>query len=122
MKKLLVAMVALAGLAGCTYYDYYKGGVRYTQDGRDCVVYAEEYARNYSETIRGIDGNNRTVYRNTRCADLFARDTVDTSVAPAARTECYGAKSCQLANSVKTLGCGNEMAPISRRYYTIVTK
>ena len=74
MKKFLISVVALAGLAGCTYYDYYKGGVRYTQDGADCVYYSGEYARHYSYDINGIDGEKRIVYRNTRCEDLFARD------------------------------------------------
>jgi len=67
-------MIALAGLAGCTYYDYYKGGVRYTQDGDDCVYYAGEYGRRYSRDVRSLDDNKRIVYRNTRCEDLFAED------------------------------------------------
>jgi len=74
MKKLLISVIALAGLSGCTYYDYYKGGVRYTQDGDDCVYYAGEYGRRYSRDVRSLDDNKRIVYRNTRCEDLFAED------------------------------------------------
>jgi hypothetical protein len=74
MKKLLISVAAATLLAGCTYYDYYKGGVRYTQDGDDCVYYADEYGRNFSSSVRGLDGSNRIVYRNTRCEDLFAMD------------------------------------------------
>ena len=62
-------------LAGCSsYFDYYKGGVRYTQDGDDCVFYSVERGRHYSEDIRTLDLDKKIVYRNTRCADLYARD------------------------------------------------
>ena len=53
MKKVLVSIVALAGLAGCaSYYDYYKGDVRYTQDGEDCIYYVGEYGNHFSNEIR----------------------------------------------------------------------
>ena len=52
MKKTVVALFGLAMLSGCAgYYDYYKGGVRYTQDGEDCIFYAAERGRHYSEDI-----------------------------------------------------------------------
>ena len=63
MNKILFSVVAATAIAGCTYYDYYKGGVRYTQDGKDCIYYTDEYARHYSASIDGIDGNNRIVYK-----------------------------------------------------------
>ena len=76
MKKILVSLIALVGLAGCgAYYDYYKGGVRYTQDGQDCIYYAGEYANNFSKYVGGMDESKKIVYRNTRCEDLYARDT-----------------------------------------------
>lgn len=119
MKKLLVSVAAATVLAGCTYYDYYKGGVRYTQDGKDCIYYADEYARHYSESIRGIDGSNRVVYQNTRCEDLFAMDNAGRAerndrkiLIPAAKTEV---SKCGCA------ACG-ATAPVSRRFYTLTEK
>ena len=73
MKKILVSIVALSALAGCAY-DYYRGGVRYVQDGEDCVFYYGEYGSHYSNEIRELDTDKRVVYRNTSCAAIFARD------------------------------------------------
>ena len=74
MKKIF-ALVALVALAACSsYYDYYKGGVRYTQDGEDCIYSSGEYARHYSRDVNAADLGKKIVYRNTRCADLYARD------------------------------------------------
>ena len=74
MKKIM-SLVAMIALAACSnYYDYYKGGVRYTQDGEDCVYYSDEYARHYSRDVDSGDIDKKIVYRNTRCADLDARD------------------------------------------------
>lgn len=77
MKKMVVALFGLAVLSGCsTYYDYYRGGVRYTQDGEDCVFYAAERGRHYSDDIRKLDMDKKIVYRNTMCRDLYVRDNV----------------------------------------------
>lgn len=73
MKKMLVSVAALALLAGCAY-DYYRGGVRYVQDGDDCIFYYGEYGSNYTSDIRTVDTDKRVVYRNANCADLFVRD------------------------------------------------
>ena len=73
MKKVLFSVIALAALAGCAY-DYYRGGVRYVQDGDDCIYYYGEYGSHYSHDIRTVDTDKRVVYRITNCADLFARD------------------------------------------------
>lgn len=100
MKKILVSVIALTSLVGCgAYYDYYKGGVRYTQDGRDCVYYVGERGRDFSDAVDGVDSRKKIVYRNTRCEDLYARDTFGTApreprqvLAPAAeKAQC---KSC----------------------------
>lgn len=121
MNKIFISIVASAAIAGCTYYDYYKGGVRYTQDGKDCVYYSDEYARHYSANIDGIDGNNRIVYKNTKCEDLFARDHAGRTeradrkiIVPAMTEEVKSA-------SVADCGCCR-MEPISRRFYTISGK
>jgi len=42
MKKSLLSLLALALIAGCSGYDYYKTDVRYRQDGDDCVYYYSE--------------------------------------------------------------------------------
>ena len=96
MKKILT-LVALLALAGCSsYYDYYKGGVRYTQDGEDCIYSSDEYARHYSRDVNAADIDKKIVYRNTRCADLYARDTIDQTprterrvLTPATETAVY---------------------------------
>lgn len=76
MKKFLFALMGLTLLAGCSsYFDYYKGGVRYTQDGDDCVFYAVERGRHYSKEIRSLDIDKKIVYKNTMCQDLYMRDT-----------------------------------------------
>ena len=51
LKKILMSVIALTSLVGCgAYYDYYKGGVRYTQDGDDCIYYAGEYGKDCKGT------------------------------------------------------------------------
>ena len=74
MKKFL-ALVAFIALAACGgSYDYYAGDVRYVQDGEDCIYYAEETANRYSRDVNSADIDKKIVYRDTRCADLYARD------------------------------------------------
>lgn len=118
MKKLLISMAAATVFAGCTYYDYYKGGVRYTQDGKDCVYYADEYARHYSDSVRGLDGSSRVVYKNTRCEDLFASDNPARlerndrkALVPVAKPE---APKCGCAT------CGAK--PVARQFFSLTAK
>lgn len=117
MKKALITIFALAGLSGCVYYDYYKGGVRYTQDGNDCVYYAGEYGRNYSNRISALDHNKKIVYRNTRCEDLYARDNFGMLPRPERKVLVSAQKSC-----VACLSAGDkyEIQPVSNRKYVIV--
>ena len=78
MKNTLIALLGLVVLGGCAgYYDYYKGGVRYTQDGDDCVFYSAESGRRYSDDIRSLDADKKIVYRNTDCRDLYVRDNAN---------------------------------------------
>ena len=78
MKKILVSVLAVAALTGCAgYYDYYKSGVRYTQDGEDCVFYSAERGRKYSDDIKSLDADKKIVYRDTDCRDLYVRDNAN---------------------------------------------
>lgn len=102
MKKILFALVGLTLLAGCsTYYDYYKSGIRYTQDGDDCVFYAAERGRHYSKDIRSLDMDKKIIYENTMCQDLYLRDNIDIKthterhvLKPVANKSCGCPKKC----------------------------
>ena len=48
MKKTLFVLFGLVVLAGCSSYDYYKGDVRYVQDGEDCIFTSAEAGYRYS--------------------------------------------------------------------------
>ena len=75
MQKILSFMIVAGVITGCSYYDYYRGGVRYVQRGDNCVYYSEESSEEqFSEKVEEFDDENRIVYKNTRCEDLFARD------------------------------------------------
>jgi len=121
MKKLFVALCAVAMLAGCTYYDYYKGGVRYTQDGEDCVYYAGEAGRRFSEDVRSMDQDKKIVYRNTRCADLFGRDTANLDKPVVTRSVVAPAYIAPSAPAFPSCGCNAcaKPQPIVRRTYVM---
>ena len=110
MKKILVSVIALAALAGCAY-DYYRGGVRYVQDGEDCVFYAGEYGSRYTSEIRTVDTDKRVVYRNTSCADLFARD--NGGIAPRPHRAVL-TRAAEVAPS-----CGCDKCAKSQRYVIV---
>ena len=74
MKKNLFVLFGLVVLAGCSSYDYYKGDVRYVQDGEDCIFMSTEAGRRYSSDIRELDTDKEIVYRNTMCRDLYLND------------------------------------------------
>lgn len=125
MKKTLVSVIALTALAGCgVYYDYYKGGVRYTQDGQDCIYYAGEYGRNFSGDIRKLDNGKKIVYRNTRCEDLYAMDNFgqeprhDRQILVPAAQEV----SCNACAQVEKVSCNScaKSQPVLKRRYIIV--
>ena len=75
MQKILSFMIVAGVITGCSYYDYYRGGVRYVQRGDNCVYYSEESSEEqFSEKVEEFDDENRIVYKNTRGEDLFGRD------------------------------------------------
>ncbi|MBP5363767.1 MAG: hypothetical protein J6Y49_00240 [Alphaproteobacteria bacterium] len=110
MKKVLVSMIALAALAGCAY-DYYRGDVRYVQDGDDCIFYHDEYGHHYTNDIHRLNTDKRVVYRNTSCADLFARD--NGGVAPRPNR----AVLTRAAQPASSCGCN---ACVKSQHYVIV--
>ena len=75
MKKSFLSLLALALIAGCSGYDYYKTDVRYRQDGDDCVYYYAEKGKEFNSEIRNLKDAKKIVYRNTNCADLYGKDT-----------------------------------------------
>lgn len=98
MKKVLFAFFGLVVLSGCSsYYDYYKGGVRYTQDGDDCIYYATERGRHYSNDIRSLDVDKKIVYKNTMCRDLYVADSKGSVPSSHRQVLTPAAKSCGCA-------------------------
>lgn len=75
MKKVLLSVLGLALVAGCSSYDYYKTDVRYRQDGDDCVYYYNEKGKKFNNEIRNLKDAKKIVYKNTSCADLYGKDT-----------------------------------------------
>ncbi|MDL2295855.1 hypothetical protein LJC18_03530 [Lachnospiraceae bacterium OttesenSCG-928-E19] len=122
MKKVLAAVLGLVVLAGCSsHFDYYKGDVRYVQEGTDCVYYTTEQGRKFSEEIRGLNAGKKVVYRNTLCADLYARDTF--GEAPRAdRKILTTAAEAPTCNAVQTCNTCAKAQPVMKRRYVIVSQ
>lgn len=125
MKKVTLSVIAMIALAGCASYDYYEGGVRYTQDGKDCIYSVGEYGNRFSMDVRGFRDGKRIVYRNTRCEDLYARDTFgrDTRqerkvLATTVRPSCATCNSC--GTQIQTSSCGCGAQPIDTAKYVFV--
>ena len=103
MKKILMSFLALVMLSGCAgYYDYYKSGVRYTQDGEDCVFYSAERGRYFNDEIRSLDANKKVVYKDIKCEKLYKRDMAakfpkyePKVVKPVEKKPCPCKKSCK---------------------------
>ena len=75
MKKVILSVLGLALVAGCSGYDYYESDVRYRQKGNDCVYYYSEDGEEFNREIRTLEDAKKIVYRNTNCADLYSKDT-----------------------------------------------
>lgn len=130
MKKVILSVLALAAFGGCATYDYYEGGVRYTQDGRDCIYYSGEFGNRFSLSVRELDSSKRIVYRNTRCEDLYARDMMGQAprqdrqiLVPAAQVS-YAPVSAPCTSCAAVSTCNtcahSQPQPISSRKYVIV--
>ena len=131
MQKILSLLLVGGVLFGCSAYNYYKGNVRYVQDGDNCIYYTSEYAKHYSDSVERFNDDNRIIYQNTRCEDLFARDN-------AGRTERNDRRVLVSASAlnkkpkprpavVKPVApkadceCA-EMAPVTRQFYSLTEK
>ena len=75
MKKVILSILGLALVAGCSGYDYYKTNVRYRQEGDNCVYYYNEKGKEFSNEIRNLKDAKKVVYNNVRCEDLYMNDT-----------------------------------------------
>lgn len=75
MKNVILSVLGLTMLAGCSGYDYYEADVRYRQDDEDCVYYFDEGGKRFNGDIRSLKDAKKIVYRNTRCKDLYMEDT-----------------------------------------------
>jgi hypothetical protein len=71
MKKIIFVFVAAFALVACSSRQVlYKGNVKLTQDGKDCVL---ELARNGDFADRAFDKRQKIVHRNTKCADIIGQ-------------------------------------------------
>ena len=129
-------MIVAGVITGCSYYDYYKGGVRYVQRGDNCVYYLEESSEEqFSDKVEEFDDENRIVYKNTRCEDLFARDNagrmdrnsrhvlVPAAVANRKPKPAVVTKPVAMEKPAKPCcDCKAELVPVSRQFYALTDK
>ncbi|MBO4583324.1 MAG: hypothetical protein J5714_04700 [Alphaproteobacteria bacterium] len=133
MQKILSFMIVAGVITGCSYYDYYKGGVRYVQRGDNCVYYSEESSEEqFSDKVEEFDDENRIVYKNTRCEDLFTRDNagrmdrnsrhvlVPATVANRKLKPVAAPKP--VAVEKPCCDCKAELVPVSRQFYALTDK
>ena len=135
MNKALVSILGLVALSGCAY-DYYEGGVRYTQDGPDCIYYSGEQGRRFSNEISSMRGGKKIVYRNTICAHLYDKDNFGQparqerqiltpaaveQVSPCQNSGCGAVVEAPVYTA--SYGCTSctQSAPVLKRRYVIVS-
>lgn len=131
MQKILSFMIVAGVITGCSYYDYYRGGVRYVQRGDNCVYYSEESSEEqFSEKVEEFDDENRIVYKNTRCEDLFARDNAGRMdrnkrhvLAPATVAN-RKSKPVAVTKPVEKpcCECKAELVPVSGQFFALTAK
>ncbi len=131
MQKILSFMIVAGVITGCSYYDYYRGGVRYVQRGDNCVYYSEESSEEqFSEKVEEFDDENRIVYKNTRCEDLFARDNAGRMdrnkrhVLAPAMVANRKPKPVAVAKPVEKpcCECKAELVPVSGQFFALTAK
>ena len=75
MKKVILSVLGLTLIAGCSGYDYYKTNVRYRQKGNDCIYYYSEKGKEFNDEIRNLKDAKQVVYKNVKCEDLYGKDS-----------------------------------------------
>ena len=108
--KAILGICAAAALTGCCTYDYYKGGVKYTQSGPDCVYQFQEDGGMFSRYEKQYKENKKVVYRDTSCAKLYANDSSSFTKAPERRVYVNAPESA----------CGRSACGQSSRKFVIV--
>lgn len=122
MKKVLISIFGLVTLAGCaTHFDYYQGGVRYTQDGTDCIYYSGEKASRFSDDVKGMKDGKKIVYRNTLCADLYAKDTFGQAPRQDRKILTPAAQEVSCGYNCGCNSCAKPVQPVLTRRYVIVS-
>ena len=107
MNKVLLSILGLTLIAGCSGYDYYKTDLRYRQDGKDCIYYYNEKGDKFNSEIRSLKDAKKIVYRNTRCEDLYNGDTFGferndrKAIVPVFTEEPVATSKCGCARCVK---------------------
>jgi len=105
-----MSLAAAVGLAGCCCsYDYYNGGVKYTQDGTDCVYTATQDRGTNWRGDRASE-SKRIVYRDTICSQIA--NGIQTRPMPTVQN----ATVAQPASSCGNASCAPRM---TRKYYVM---
>ena len=94
------------------------------------MYYSEESSEEqFSEKVEEFDDENRIVYKNTRCEDLFARDNAvrmdrnSRHVLVPAKVANRKPKPAVAAKPAKPCcDCAAEMVPVSRQFYSLTDK
>ena len=77
MRKTIFSLCGVLLLAGCAGSSYYETELNYEQDGPDCIYYNYENGADIIKGIRSLETTEKVVYRDTKCSDLFKKDTAD---------------------------------------------
>ena len=119
MKKVVLSILGLVLVAGCSGYDYYKTDVRYRQKGADCVYYYNEDGDRFNSDIRSLEDSKQIVYRNTQCADLYESDIFNTerndrkAIVPAFTEQKTVSSKCGCSK------CGGKKKVLKNRYIIV---
>lgn len=122
MKKVLVSILGAAALTGCAY-DYYNGGVKYTQDGPDCIYQTVEKGSRFSNDVDSMNKGKKVVYRNTICANLYEKDTADQPAIQERKvlTTAATAVPCTACSYKADFAPCAKSEPVMKRRYVIVS-
>jgi len=117
MKKAVLSVLALALVAACSGYDYYKTDVRYRQEGKDCVYYYAEKGKKFNEDIRSLKDAKKIVYANTLCSELYESDIFNTERND--RKAIVPAYTEQKSTKCGCSKCGGKKQVLKNRYIIV---